>query len=251
MTDSAPADDRSATADDGSATIAHPGWSTGVGDPTSRPDTPRQRLLQAAREVVASDGLEGLTLRAIARRAGVSHGAPLRHFPSLAALLAALAAEGFAGLIAAVDAAVAATDGEAAAAGTTPSPRRRLARAGEAYIRHARSNPGVFTVMFRQERIDVTHPDYQAQGFAAFRQLVDLVAAAQAEGWRAGDDTTELAAVLWANVHGLAELAIHGALAGVVGAEGAARLPALSTTLALGIDPDLDDGRGAAPGASP
>jgi AcrR family transcriptional regulator len=48
-------------------------------------------------------GLDGLTLRAIARRAGVSHGAPLRHFPSLASLLAAVAAEGFEELIAAVD----------------------------------------------------------------------------------------------------------------------------------------------------
>ena len=49
--------------------------------------SPRERLLQSAREVVATDGLEGLTLRAIARRAGVSHGAPLRHFPTLAAPL--------------------------------------------------------------------------------------------------------------------------------------------------------------------
>ena len=49
-------------------------------------------------------GLDGLTLRAIARRAGVSHGAPLRHFPTLAALLSAVAAQGFRELIAAVDA---------------------------------------------------------------------------------------------------------------------------------------------------
>src|SRR5690606_15390057 len=62
----------------------------------------RERLLQAARDVVARDGLEGLTLRAIARHAGVSHGAPLRHFPSLAALLAAVAADGFVRLVASI-----------------------------------------------------------------------------------------------------------------------------------------------------
>lgn len=224
---------------DGGATRPRPGGLAAAGQATPPADTPRARLLRAARAVVAEDGLEGLTLRAIARRAGVSHGAPLRHFPSLAALLSALAAEGFDGLMAAVDAAVAASDARAAASGTAPSPRLRLAWAGQAYVRHAVSDPGVFTVMFRQERIAVDDPDYQRQGLAAFQQLVGLVAGAQADGWRPDDDPTALAAVLWADVHGLAELAIHGALAGVVGPDAARRLPALSTAILLGLEPDL------------
>ena len=80
------------------------------------------------------DGLEGLTLRAIARQAGVSHGAPLRHFPSLASLLAALAADGFDRLVdAVIDEALATADRQAAAAGPTPA-RQRLAVAGRAYV---------------------------------------------------------------------------------------------------------------------
>lgn len=195
-------------------------------------DDPRRRLLQAARDVVADEGLEGLTLRAIARRAGVSHGAPLRHFPSLATLLAALAAEGFGELMSAID---------TAASDPRLSPRHRVALAGQAYVRHAVANPGVFTVMFRQERIATDDPDYQRQGLAAFTQLADLVAEAQADGWRPDDDATELAAVLWSHVHGIAELAIHGALGGVVGPDAIEHIAALSSELVLGVDREDSD----------
>lgn len=202
--------------------------------------TPRERLLASARAVVADDGLEGLTLRAIARHAGVSHGAPLRHFPTLAALLAALAAEGFTQLMASIDDSLAVADRRAAEQGVTVSPRQRVAVAGRAYVRFALGDPGVYAVMFRQERIDLSVPEYQAQGFAAFQQLVDLVAAAQAEGWRAGDRTDELAAVFWANVHGIADLALHGSLVAVVGPDATELVPSLSTTLALGLDEPVD-----------
>jgi AcrR family transcriptional regulator len=202
--------------------------------------SPRERLLQSAREVVATDGLEGLTLRAIARRAGVSHGAPLRHFPTLAALLAATAAEGFAHLMTTIDEALAAADAVAAALGTAVTPRQRLAVSGRAYVRFALADPGVYAVMFRPERVDVTAADYQQQGYAAFHQLVDLVAAAQADGWQPDRRAEDLAAVLWANVHGLVELTLHGGLAATVGPDAADRLPGLSTTLALGLDEPVD-----------
>ena len=227
--------------------------------------TPRERLLQAAREVVAADGLEGLTLRAIARRAGVSHGAPLRHFPSLASLLAAVGADGFARLIDTVDGHLSAADRAATEAGHTLGPRRRLSVAGQAYVRFALTDPGVFSVTFRPERVDVTDPEYQRQGAAAFQQLVDLVEAVQAQGWQADRPSDAVAAVVWAQVHGLAVLALHGALGAVVadpgpvdrdgpdstdGADGpdgadptegglAVRLAALSTHLWVGDDPDL------------
>ena len=203
---------------------------------------PRERLLQAARDVVAADGLEGLTLRAIARRAGVSHGAPLRHFPTLASLLAAVAADGFARLIATVEDHLAEADAAAAAAGTVLDARRRLAVAGQAYVDFALADPGVFSVTFRPERVDVTDEQYQVQGFASFRQLVELVEAAQADGWRPHLPPDELAAVVWANVHGLAVLTLHGGLAGVLGGEAAHRLPALSIAIGLGLpDPSSPD----------
>ena len=200
---------------------------------------PRDRLLQAARDVLADEGLEGLTLRAIARRAGVSHGAPLRHFPTLASLLAALATEGFDRLVDTIELDLAAAEKAAADAGTPPpGARRRLGLAGRAYLRFALADPGVFSVTFRPERVDISDPAYQAAGFRSFQQLVDLVEAAQADGWQPGVPARDLAAVLWANVHGLAMLALHGGLGAVAGPEPLDRLGTLSSVLVLGSEGD-------------
>ena len=237
---------------DGGPSDARPG-ARGSGDGGG---SPRERLLQAARDVVAAEGLEGLTLRAIARRAGVSHGAPLRHFPTLASLLAALAAEGFARLVTTVDAHLADAAARAGPASGVLGPRRRLAVAGQAYVRFALDDPGVFSVTFRPERVDVNDPDYQTQGMRAFGQLVDLVGAAQADGWHPEERPEVMAAVVWSHVHGLATLMIHGALPGVVGEADIDRLPALSSLLVLGPDavPDLPPAPGTGPtsaGAGP
>jgi AcrR family transcriptional regulator len=193
----------------------------------------RDRLLAAARTVLAREGVEGLTLRAIAREAGVSHGAPLRHFPTLGRLLAALSAEGFQQLMASVAAAVGEPelgdddrhdgDGHDDDSGQRGA-RHRLARAGRGYLRFAVAEPGVYSVMFRPELADIDDPGYQAASAASFDQLVELVAAAQATGWQADRPTNRLAAVLWANVHGLAELWLHGALQAVVEVENVGEL---------------------------
>src|SRR5690606_39917048 len=69
----------------------------------ARPARLADRLVEVAEEILAEDGIEALTLRAIARRAGVTHGAPLRHYPSFAALLSEVAARRFRGLFAAIE----------------------------------------------------------------------------------------------------------------------------------------------------
>jgi AcrR family transcriptional regulator len=194
----------------------------------------RARLLDAARDVVATDGLEGLTLRAIARRAGVSHGAPLRHFPTLAALLAAVAADGFARLVAMIDDHLDAAERRAAKRRTPLSAVERIAVAGEGYLDFARSDPGVFEVAFRRERVDVSDADYRDQGYRSFRQLVTLVEAAQAEGWHADRPADALACVLWAHVHGLAVLSLHGAFEGIDRDDALDDLHQLSLELSLG-----------------
>lgn len=163
----------------------------------------RERLLSSARRILVEDGVEGVGLRAIARHAGVSHSAPLRHFSGLDSLLSALAAEGFVELHASIDAAVAALDTEASALA-------RLRAAGRGYVRMALADPGVFAIMFRPDLIDAEDQRCVETGLIAFAQLVDHVAAAQAEGWRADDDTGDLAVVTWALVHGLCELWLHG-----------------------------------------
>ncbi len=165
----------------------------------------RDRLVDTARAYLDAEGVDGIGLREIARRAGVSHGAPLRHFPTLGALLAAVAAEGFRDLHASVDAAVRARAADDDALG-------RLRAAAHGYVDFARANPGVFSLMFRSDLCDVADPDYATAGGVAFGQLVALVADAQARGLRPDVPPAELAGVVWATVHGLASLHLHGAL---------------------------------------
>ena len=167
----------------------------------------REHLIATARRLLDTDGLEPLTLREIARRGGLSHGAPLRHFPSLATLLSAVAAQGFRELFASVAAAVAETSRGATAL-------ERLAAAGRGYISFALGSPGVFALMFRPERVDATSADYREAGATAFGQLCELVAAAQAAGYHPDVPNVQLAAVVWASVHGLAQLWLQGALQG-------------------------------------
>jgi AcrR family transcriptional regulator len=159
--------------------------------------------VDTARAHLDEHGLEGLTLREIARRAGVSHGAPLRHFTSLAALCSAVATQGFRQLYADIAEAMdsAGLDG-----------RDRLCASGQAYVRFAVANPGAYSLMFRPDRCDPTDPDLQAAGQAAFAQLLFAVAEAQEAGWRADVDTADLSAVVWAGVHGVAGLTILDAL---------------------------------------
>ena len=200
------------------------------GDAHATPPTPTtaDRLIASARAMLDEQGLEGLTLRAIARRAGVSHGAPLRHFPTLAALLAAVAAQGFRELIAAVDTQVGVLDGDATALD-------RLAASGRGYVTFAVASPGVFTVMFRPERLDVADPTFAAAGIDSFQQLQRAVAEAQREGFHPEIDVTRLASVMWTSVHGLADLWIRGG--GLPGADaefGLEEFIALSQSMLFG-----------------
>jgi AcrR family transcriptional regulator len=184
----------------------------------------RDRLVDTARAYLDAEGVDGIGLREIARRAGVSHGAPLRHFPTLGALLAAVAADGFRDLYASVDAAVRDVDGDAL---------DRLRAAAHGYVDFARTNPGVFALMFRSDLCDVGDPDYLTSGGIAFGQLVGLVADAQAAGLRPDVPAAELAGVVWATVHGLASLHLHDALVPTTGQADLDVLVDLATSLLI------------------
>lgn len=188
-----------------------------------------ERLLASARAMLDERGVEGLTLRAIARRAGLSHGAPLRHFPTLAALLAAVGAQGFRDLITAVDAHLAALPAGATAL-------ERLSASGRAYVHFAIANPGVFTVMFSPDRIDSSDAVYLAAAADSFQQLQDVVEAAQQEGFHPDVDPTRLASVMWTSMHGLADLWVRGAgLPGSDDSFGLEEFVALSHVILLGV----------------
>lgn len=191
-----------------------------------RQDPLDARLLDVAEALLANDGLEGLSLRRIARRAGVSHGAPLRHYPSLAALLSEVAARGFRLLSEAL---------EKSAAQLPPGagPLARLAAAGRGYVELAVSKPGLFALMFRPETLDTQNPTLARASAESFEQLVRLVRAAQDAGWRAERDTRLLSGCVWAAVHGLAMLWAEGAFAVAADASGATLDDALRTTMEL------------------
>ncbi|WP_255945730.1 TetR/AcrR family transcriptional regulator [Streptomyces odontomachi] len=175
-------------------------------------ETPlRERLVDVGVELVASEGTAALGLREIARRAGVSHGAPRRYFPTHHTLLSAIAHRGFADLKARF----------AAAGESTAAPRERLAAIATAYVRFAVENPGMFELMFRHDLLDSDgqasdQPRLRETTLPLFRGLVDLVARHQAEAFahrpgKAGGPEVTTAA-LWANVHGIAQLWSRGSL---------------------------------------
>jgi AcrR family transcriptional regulator len=185
-----------------------------------------ERLLDVAEELLASRGVEGLSLRRIARRAGVSHGAPLRHYPSLAALLSEVAARGFRLLSEAIDK-------SAAQLPPGAGPLARLAAAGRGYVELAVAKPGLFTLMFRPEALQRDNPRLARASAESFEQLVRLVRAAQDAGWRPERETRLLAGCVWSAVHGLATLWADGAFAGATGAPGASLDDALEITQEL------------------
>jgi AcrR family transcriptional regulator len=180
--------------------------------------------VQVTLDLLAEQGLEDLSLRRIARRAGVSHAAPARHFRSHADLLAEVAARGFSLLSEALRKCDAQLPADA-------SPQRRLAAAARAYVDCALANPALFALMFRPESLDVGNAAYVRESREAFEALLQRVGAAQQAGWHAEVDTRRLAGSMWASVHGLASLWAQGAYQGPI--PGASLDDALSTTLEL------------------
>jgi AcrR family transcriptional regulator len=190
-----------------------------------------ERLVQVTLDLLAEDGIEAITLRHIARRAGVSHGAPARHFRSHADLLAEVAARGFALLSAEMQRAEAELPASAGA-------RERLSAAGRGYVDAAVANPALFTLMFRTSDLDVSNAAFVRESGAAFEALLGRVEAAQAAGWHADHDTRLVAGSMWAAVHGLATLWAQGAFRGPI--PDASLDDALRTTLMLVDDPQGD-----------
>ena len=134
-------------------------------------------------------GFGKLKMRELARQAGVSHNAPYRHFPDREALLAALAAEGFARL------------GKALAEAGRRGPQER----GVAYVRFALDHPQRFRLMFGGALCIDTHPGLREQASSAYDGLVRSFATFGDP--RAGQIT---AAAAWSLVHGLAQLLLDG-----------------------------------------
>lgn len=151
------------------------------------------QLLNAGEQALGEMVVERVTLREIARRAGVSHAAPKHHFPSLGHLLAEIAARGYQRFIKALD--------EAADAVNDQSPTSRLTAMGRAYYRFAENNPAAYQLMFGQREPMVMTPNFVNASYAAWAQLVAAATAVT------GESQAEAAALhVWSSVHGLATL---------------------------------------------
>ncbi|WP_019066657.1 TetR/AcrR family transcriptional regulator [Streptomyces hokutonensis] len=157
----------------------------------------RRAVLTAALDVIAADGPSGLSLRDLARRAGVSHAAPAHHFKDRTGLLTAIAAEGF-GLLAA-------TIAEAV----------DLKDAGVRYVRFAREHPAHFQVMFAPELLREGDLELTTARALASEALGGAVSAVPPEG--RGPDARLAGVAAWSLAHGFATLLLGHNLDGAVG----------------------------------
>jgi AcrR family transcriptional regulator len=169
----------------------------------------RDALLEAAERVLERDGLSGLTLRAVAREAGVSHAAPTHHFGDLTGLVSELAAIGFRQFNAAMVA--------AGAAGTSAI-EKAMARA-KAYVAYAQAHPGMYGLMFRTERLDMKRPSLHEAASASFAGLAGAIGAGRQEQISEATLSLEQAAAIaraWSLVHGFTMLLLDGRLAEIL-----------------------------------
>jgi len=154
----------------------------------------RRQVLATAATVIAERGVAAVSLRELARQAGVSHAAPAHHFTNKTGLLTALAIEGYALL-----------------ADAMASAQQDLAEMGVAYVRFALDHPAHFRVMFDPDLLDRDDPDLAAARATTRAQL----RASIADKAPANPDTATLAA--WSLAHGYATLHLDGNLTDIAG----------------------------------
>jgi AcrR family transcriptional regulator len=164
----------------------------------------RQSLIDAAIALISEEGIGDLSLRQVARRAGVSHNAPYRHFEDKEALLAAVAEQGFQSLRAAMESAQQVIPSDSS---------QRLEAIGIAYVNFALAHPAYYRLMFGDYRYNFSK--YSAVAEAA-QQSFMVLASAIREGQVAGifrsADPVDMARVTWSLLHGQSMLALDNKL---------------------------------------
>ncbi|MDA0229867.1 MAG: TetR/AcrR family transcriptional regulator [Proteobacteria bacterium] len=172
----------------------------------------RRALLESALAMVEKEGPRGVSLRALARLAGVSPAAPYRHFAGKEGLLAAVAEDGFRALEEKMQVASRENRGLALA---------EFRAIGFAYVHFAASNPSHFRVMFGPEVSDKSeHPSLSEAADRASQIIAGAIANCQRPGLEGGDtDPQRLFISAWATFHGLATLIVDGQLKSSVGSD--------------------------------
>lgn len=154
----------------------------------------RTALVRAGVDLLEETGDPNIGLREIARRAGVSHGAPRRWFPTHRSLLAAIAEVGLHDLSETVVGAAGSSEGDAVAVAV-------------AYVEFARRRPAMFALIFRHDLLAGSGAELRALSRPLFGWLTDLVS-------QPGDvrEPEACAAALWTGIHGIAVLSSTGSL---------------------------------------
>lgn len=184
----------------------------------------RSRLVDVGVGLVEAEGAQALSLREIARRAGVSHGAPRRYFPTHLGLLSAIARRGFERLADQAGEAIAAHEGD---------PRGQLTALARSCLDFALTNRGMFELMFRHDLLESNQLGLRETSLPLFATLVDLVARVRPDS---GAEPRIVAGALWANLHGIAQLWGWGSLQLAVGVDDAE--PLLRAALDAHLGPE-------------
>jgi AcrR family transcriptional regulator len=165
-------------------------------------DDVRAGILEASLALMNEGGLGALSMREVARRAGVSHQAPYHYFADREAILAELAGDGFDQLY----------DYMVSALGLARDKQSRAKGIGEAYVRFALNHPEVFKLMFRCEMCDLSrYPDAKAKADRCFNAVVNALDAHGAATDKSNPDLVPVIAA-WSMAHGLATLLLEGKL---------------------------------------
>jgi AcrR family transcriptional regulator len=170
------------------------------------PRNAREALLDGVGQIIREHGIGFVSLREVARRAKVSHGAPGHFFKNKSGLLAAFATQGYERLAQSVVEAVARAD---AKDGPT-----QLERLGAAYVKFAVAHPEQFAIMFRPATREIDGPALLLAREATYGVLLSTLQRCAREGMLEGIDLDLAAVSAWSMVHGLAMLWLSGRLSG-------------------------------------
>jgi len=162
----------------------------------------KNALIQAGVKILAKEGVGGLSLRKVAKKAGVSHSAPYAHFPDKQSLIAAISTEGFKQLYTELDAAVSPYAND---------PRRQLAEGVWAYVQFAMNNTDTFNIMFSDVlEKEKDYPAYVESSRKTFERVVGIVKACQDAGVLRPAPAEIMAVSVWGQLHGIISLVLEG-----------------------------------------
>src|SRR5512147_1426353 len=165
-------------------------------------------LIQAGVEILSKEGIEGLSLRKVAKRVGVSYAAPYAHFKDRQALIAAISTEGFKQLYAALD---------AAASAYAKDPNQQLVEAALAYVQFAVNNTDIFKTMFSGVlEKEKEYPSFVEISHNTFQLVVKIVQTCQEAGCLPSAPPELMAVSVWGQVHGVVSLVLEGQISHTV-----------------------------------